>query len=63
MKIGHIGPNPRLGLGDVPARKLFVQLNLALDDTSSRFISMLPITRWVSLAARQLHCGLEYDNG
>ncbi|AYG61784.1 ABC transporter substrate-binding protein [Rhizobium jaguaris] len=43
-KTGHIGPNPRLGLGDVPARKLFVQPNLALGDTPSRFISMLPTT-------------------
>lgn len=43
-KTGHIGPNARLGQGDVPAKKLFVQPNLALGDTPSPCISMLPTT-------------------
>jgi putative spermidine/putrescine transport system substrate-binding protein len=43
-KTGHIGPNARLGQGDVPAKKLFVQPNLALGDTPSHRISMLPTT-------------------
>jgi putative spermidine/putrescine transport system substrate-binding protein len=41
-KSGHIGPNARLGQGDAPVRKLFVQPNLELGDTPSPFISMLP---------------------
>lgn len=43
-KTGHIGPNARLGQGDAPVKKLFVQPNLELGDTPTRFISMLPTT-------------------
>ncbi|WP_376742880.1 PotD/PotF family extracellular solute-binding protein [Ensifer canadensis] len=43
-KTGHIGPNARLGQGDAPVRKLFVQPNLELGDTPSSTISMLPTT-------------------
>ncbi len=43
-KLGHIGPNPRLGQGDVPVKKLFVQPNLALGDQPTGLISMLPTT-------------------
>ncbi|WP_429813736.1 ABC transporter substrate-binding protein [Ensifer sp. B1-9] len=43
-KTGHIGPNARLGQGDAPVKKLFVQPNLELGDTPSTLISMLPTT-------------------
>ncbi|RCS21773.1 extracellular solute-binding protein [Phyllobacterium salinisoli] len=43
-KAGHIGPNPRMGQGDVPVKKLFVQPNLALGDQPTGMISMLPTT-------------------
>jgi len=43
-KTGHIGPNARLGQGDAPVKKLFVQSNLDLGETPTRFISMLPTT-------------------
>ncbi|SDA87875.1 extracellular solute-binding protein [Sinorhizobium sp. NFACC03] len=43
-KTGHIGPNARLGQGDAPVKKLFVQPNLELGDTPSTSISMLPTT-------------------
>ncbi|MBX9457529.1 MAG: extracellular solute-binding protein [Rhizobium sp.] len=43
-KTGHIGPNARLGQGDAPVRKLFVQPNLELGDRPTRHISMLPTT-------------------
>ncbi|MDX3929712.1 MAG: extracellular solute-binding protein [Shinella sp.] len=41
-KTGHLGPNARLGQGDAPVKKLFVQPNLELGDSPSRFVSMLP---------------------
>lgn len=43
-KTGHLGPNARLGQGDAPVRKLFVQPNLELGDRPTRHISMLPTT-------------------
>ncbi|MBY3073716.1 extracellular solute-binding protein [Rhizobium laguerreae] len=43
-KTGRIGPNARIGQGDAPVTKLFVQPNLALAETPSRRISMLPTT-------------------
>lgn len=43
-KTGHIGPNARLGQGDAPVKKLFVQPNLELGDAPSTSISMLPTT-------------------
>lgn len=43
-KTGHIGPNARLGQGDAPVKKLFVQPNLELGDAPSSTISMLPTT-------------------
>jgi putative spermidine/putrescine transport system substrate-binding protein len=43
-KTGHIGPNARLGQGDAPVKKLFVQPNLELGDRPTRHISMLPTT-------------------
>ena len=43
-KIGQIGPSARTGQGDVPARKLYVQPSLALGDTPTGRISMLPTT-------------------
>ncbi len=43
-KIGQIGPSARMGQGDVPARKLYVQPSLALGDTPTGRISMLPTT-------------------
>lgn len=43
-KTGHIAPNARLGQGDAPVKKLFVQPNLELGDTPTRNISMLPTT-------------------
>ncbi|GAA4165095.1 ABC transporter substrate-binding protein [Shinella granuli] len=43
-KTGQIGPGARLGQGDVPARKLYVQPSLALGDTPTGRISMLPTT-------------------
>lgn len=43
-KTGQIGPSARMGQGDVPARKLYVQPNLALGDTPTSRISMLPTT-------------------
>lgn len=43
-KAGRIGPNPRMGQGDVPVKKLFVQPNLALGDQPTGLISMLPTT-------------------
>lgn len=43
-KTGQIGPSARMGQGDVPARKLYVQPSLALGDTPTGRISMLPTT-------------------
>ncbi len=43
-KTGQIGPSARMGLGDVPARKLYVQPSLALGDAPTGRISMLPTT-------------------
>ncbi len=43
-KTGQIGPSARMGQGDVPARKLYVQPNLALGDMPTGRISMLPTT-------------------
>ncbi|QEE43558.1 extracellular solute-binding protein (plasmid) [Rhizobium sp. WL3] len=43
-KTGQIGPSARMGQGDVPARKLYVQPNLALGDMPTNRISMLPTT-------------------
>lgn len=43
-KTGQIGPNARLGQGDAPVKKLFVQPNLELGDKPTHFISMLPTT-------------------
>lgn len=43
-KTGQIGPSARMGQGDVPARKLYVQPSLALGDTPTERISMLPTT-------------------
>jgi putative spermidine/putrescine transport system substrate-binding protein len=43
-KTGRIGPNARLGQGDAPVKKLFVQPNLELGDTPTRYVSMLPTT-------------------
>ena len=43
-KTGQIGPNGRLGQGDAPVKKLFVQPNLELGDMPTRYISMLPTT-------------------
>lgn len=43
-KMGYIGPNARLGQGDAPVRKLFVQPNLELGERPSSAISMLPTT-------------------
>lgn len=41
-KTGRIGPNARLGQGDAPVKKLFVQPNLELGETPTSRISMLP---------------------
>lgn len=41
-KTGRIGPNAPLGRGDAPVRKLFVQPNLALGESPTSKISMLP---------------------
>jgi len=43
-KTGQIGPSARMGQGDVPARKLYVQPSLALGDMPTDRISMLPTT-------------------
>lgn len=43
-KTGRIGPGARLGYGDAPVKKLFVQPNLELGDAPSEMISMLPTT-------------------
>ncbi len=43
-KTGQIGPNARLGQGDAPVKKLFVQPSLELGDVATRYISMLPTT-------------------
>lgn len=43
-KTGQIGPSARMGQGDVPARKLYVQPSFALGDTPTARISMLPTT-------------------
>jgi len=43
-KTGRIAPNARLGQGDAPVKKLFVQPNLELGETPSGRISMLPTT-------------------
>lgn len=43
-KTGQIGPSARMGQGDVPARKLYVQPSLALGDMPTGRISMLPTT-------------------
>jgi putative spermidine/putrescine transport system substrate-binding protein len=43
-KTGRIGPNARLGQGDAPVKKLFVQPNLELGEKPARYISMLPTT-------------------
>lgn len=41
-KTGRIGPNARLGCGDAPVNKLFVQPNLELGEMPTSKISMLP---------------------
>ncbi|RYC10954.1 ABC transporter substrate-binding protein [Ciceribacter ferrooxidans] len=41
-KTGRIAPNARLGQGDAPVKKLFVQPNLELGETPTSLISMLP---------------------
>lgn len=41
-KTGRIGPNARLGQGDAPVKKLFVQPNLELGEIPTNRISMLP---------------------
>lgn len=41
-KTGRIAPNARLGQGDAPVKKLFVQPNLELGETPTSHISMLP---------------------
>ncbi|MFB2552893.1 ABC transporter substrate-binding protein [Ensifer soli] len=43
-KTGRISPNARIGQGDAPVKKLYVQPNLALDEMPSGQISMLPTT-------------------
>jgi putative spermidine/putrescine transport system substrate-binding protein len=43
-KTGRISPNARLGQGDAPVKKLFVQPSLELGETPTRYISMLPTT-------------------
>lgn len=43
-KSGRIAPNARLGLGDAPVKKLYVQPNLELGDQPTDRISMLPTT-------------------
>jgi len=43
-KTGQIAPTARLGQGDAPVKKLFVQSNLALGEKPSSLISMLPTT-------------------
>jgi putative spermidine/putrescine transport system substrate-binding protein len=43
-KTGRIDPNARIGHGDAPVTKLFVQPSLALGPRPSRWISMLPTT-------------------
>ncbi|MDQ0458022.1 ABC transporter substrate-binding protein [Rhizobium paknamense] len=43
-KTGRLGPNARLGLGDAPAKKLYVQPNMALSEKPTERISMLPTT-------------------
>lgn len=43
-KTGQFVPTARLGHGDAPVKKLFVQSNLALGEKTSDFISMLPTT-------------------
>lgn len=43
-KTGKIGPNARIGQGDAPVKKLFVQPNMELDESPTGWISMLPTT-------------------
>ncbi len=43
-KTGRIDPNARIGRGDAPVTKLFVQPSRALGPRPSRWISMLPTT-------------------
>lgn len=43
-KAGRIGPNARIGQGDAPVKKLYVQPGFALSDRPSDSISMLPTT-------------------
>jgi putative spermidine/putrescine transport system substrate-binding protein len=43
-KTGRIDPNARIGHGDAPVTKLFVQPSRALGPRPSRWISMLPTT-------------------
>jgi putative spermidine/putrescine transport system substrate-binding protein len=43
-KMGRIGPSGRMGQGDAPARKLYVQPSFALGETPTSRISMLPTT-------------------
>jgi putative spermidine/putrescine transport system substrate-binding protein len=43
-KTGRIDPNARIGHGDAPVTKLFVQPSRALGPRASRWISMLPTT-------------------
>jgi putative spermidine/putrescine transport system substrate-binding protein len=43
-KTGRLGPNARLGQGDAPVKKLFVQPDLSLGEHPTGQISMLPTT-------------------
>ncbi|MEW9306944.1 ABC transporter substrate-binding protein [Labrys neptuniae] len=43
-KTGRLDPGARIGFGDAPVTKLFVQPNRALGPTPSRWLSMLPTT-------------------
>ncbi|MDQ0472172.1 ABC transporter substrate-binding protein [Labrys wisconsinensis] len=43
-KTGRIDPGARIGFGDAPVTKLFVQPNRALGPAPSRWLSMLPTT-------------------
>lgn len=43
-KTGRLGPNARLGQGDAPVKKLFVQPDQSLGEHSTGQISMLPTT-------------------
>lgn len=43
-KTGRVGPNARVGQGDAPVKKLYVQPNLELGAAPSSTITMLPTT-------------------